>query len=53
LADLRTAIRDPLFADNAPDLDELRAAIDHTPVFVQNFLKLYQNHRTAIDNVMR
>jgi predicted transcriptional regulator/transcriptional regulator with XRE-family HTH domain len=53
LADLRTAIRDPLFADNAPDLDELRAAIDHTPVFVQSFLKLYQNHRTAIDNVMR
>ena len=42
LADLRTAIRDPLFTDETPDLDELRAAIDHTPMFVQSFLKLYQ-----------
>lgn len=52
LADLRTAIRDPLFTDTTPDLDELRSAIDHAPMFVQSFLKLYQNHRTAIDNMM-
>ena len=53
LADLRTAIQDPIFTDDTPDLDELRLAIDHAPVLVQSFLKLYQSHRTAIDNIMR
>ena len=53
LADLRTAIQDPIFTEDAPDLDELRLAIDHAPVLVQSFLKLYQSHRTAIDNIMR
>ena len=40
LADLRNAIQDPLFADSQPDIQELRAAIDHAPSLVQNFLKL-------------
>ena len=49
LADLRNAIQDPLFATTQPDLQELRAAIDHAPSLVQNFLKLHQSHRIAID----
>ena len=53
LADLRNSIQDPLFAANQPDLEELRAAIDHAPSLVQNFLKLHQSHRTAMDNIMR
>ena len=53
LADLRNAIQDPLFADSQPDIQELRAAIDHSPSFVQNFLKLHQSHRTAMDNIMK
>ena len=38
LADLRNAIQDPLFAESQPDIQELRAAIDHAPSPVQNFL---------------
>ena len=53
LADLRNAIQDPLFADSLPDIQELRAAIDHAPSLVQNFLKLHQSHRTAMDNMMK
>ena len=53
LADLRNSIQDPLFASNPPDIQELRAAIDHAPSLVQNFLKLHQSHRTAMDNIMR
>ncbi len=53
LADLRHAVQDPLFAASQPDIQELRAAIDHAPVLVQNFLKLHQSHRTAVDNIMR
>ena len=29
LSDLRNLLQDPLFSSNPPDLDELRAAIDH------------------------
>ena len=53
LADLRNAIQDPLFAESQPDIQEMRAAIDHAPLLVQNFLKLHQSHRTAMDNIMR
>ena len=53
LADVRNAIQDPLFAGNQPDIQELRAAVDHAPSFVQNFLKLHQSHRTAMDNMMK
>ena len=53
LADLRNAIQDPLFASNQPDIQELRAAIDHAPSLVQNFLKLLQSHRTAMDNILK
>ena len=31
LADLRNAMQDPVFGDTPPDLQELRAAIDHAP----------------------
>ena len=50
---LRNAIKDPLFAESPPDIQELRAAIDHAPSLVQNFLKLHQSHRTAMDNIMK
>ena len=53
LADLRTAVQDPIFNEQTPDLDELRLAIDHAPVLAAAFLKLYQSHRAAIDNIMR
>ncbi|WP_102107492.1 helix-turn-helix domain-containing protein [Oceaniglobus roseus] len=53
LADLRGAVRDPAFAGLEPDLQELRAALDHAPRLVELFLHLYQNHRKLLDNMLR
>ena len=53
LADLRNAIRDPLFGEETPDLQELRAAIDHAPELVRRFLHLHNAHRNTLDRMMR
>jgi len=53
LADLRAAIQTPFFSTHRPDLDELRAAIDHAPTFVDAFLKLYQSHHSTLETMMR
>jgi len=53
LADLRHAFQHPVFADKTPDIHELQAALDHAPVLVENFLTLFQNHRTTLENIMR
>ena len=53
LAELRSAIRDPMFSGTAPDLPELRAAIDHAPRLVEQFLSLYGIHRTTLERIMR
>lgn len=53
LADLRAAVRDPMFPGDAPDLTELRAAIDHAPHLVERFLHLYRNHRATVDRFTR
>jgi predicted transcriptional regulator/transcriptional regulator with XRE-family HTH domain len=53
LAELRNAIRDPMFAGGLPDLQELRAAIDHAPRLVERFLSLYDLHRTTLERIMR
>lgn len=53
LADLHTAVQDPLFNTQKPDIQELRLAVDHAPVLVENFLHLYRNHSNAIERVMQ
>lgn len=53
LADLRNAIQDPVFGTDPPDLQELRAAIDHAPRLVDHFVQLYRSHRTALEKIMR
>ncbi|WP_193369060.1 helix-turn-helix domain-containing protein [Pelagibius marinus] len=53
LTDLRNAVQDPIFGGSAPDLQELRAAIDHAPRVVGHFLKLYSSHRSALEKMMR
>ena len=53
LPDLRAAMRDPVFQGPAPDLQELRAAIDHAPRLVSRLMQLYQNHRTLADRINR
>ena len=47
LADLRMAVRDPIFDGDTPDLQEMRAALDHAPKLVDLFLQLY---RTTTQN---
>ena len=51
LADLRTSVRDPMFPGTPPDLQELRAALDHAPRLVEQFLKLHQRHRSLLDTL--
>ncbi|MFK7868135.1 MAG: short-chain fatty acyl-CoA regulator family protein [Roseobacter sp.] len=51
VADLRAIVKDPIFSCDTPDLQELRAAIDHSPRLVEQFLQLYQHHNTLRENV--
>ena len=53
LASLRTVTRDPVFGGNSPDIQELRAAIDHAPKLVDQFMSLYRSHRAAIEKMMQ
>ncbi|MBE0412471.1 short-chain fatty acyl-CoA regulator family protein [Yoonia sp.] len=51
LSELRATVRDPIFAGAPPDLQELRAALDHAPRLVDQFLQLHQNHRSLLDTL--
>lgn len=53
LADLQTAMQDPLFSSSHADFQELRAAVDHAPALVESFLHLYSNHTRSIERLMR
>jgi XRE family transcriptional regulator, fatty acid utilization regulator len=53
LSEVRNVIRDPMFSGKIPDLQELRAAIDHAPRLVEQFVELYGIHRTTLERVMR
>lgn len=53
LSDLRSAVRDPVFAGDEPDIQELRGAIDHAPRLVDYFLQLHRTHRTALEKILR
>jgi len=49
LSELRTRVRDPIFAGQEPDLVELRAALDHAPRLIKCFLQLHQNHHAMLE----
>lgn len=51
LADLRATVRDPIFTGDRPDLQELRAALDHAPQLVAHFMQLHKNYRTMLGNL--
>ena len=51
LAEMRNVLKDPLFGNGGPDLQELRAAVDHAPGLVDNFLQIYRTHRTTLDKM--
>ncbi len=51
IPDLRAAMRDPIFTGEAPDLQELRSAVDHAPRVVARFLQIYQSHRKMAERI--
>lgn len=53
VADLRQALRDPIFRGRTPDLQELRGAIDHAPGLAEAFLTLHGAYRMVLEQVMR
>ena len=53
LAELRATVRDPAFSGETPDLQELRAALDHAPRLVAQFMELHQNYRAMLDSLQR
>jgi predicted transcriptional regulator/DNA-binding XRE family transcriptional regulator len=52
LADLRAVMQDPLLAEGAPDLAQMRAALVHSPALVQAFLKLHRAWSAASDQLL-
>jgi predicted transcriptional regulator/DNA-binding XRE family transcriptional regulator len=52
LADLRAVMQDPLLAEGAPDLTQMRAALVHSPALVQAFLKLHRAWSAATDQLL-
>ncbi len=51
LAELRNVVQDPMFGGRSPDIQELRASIDHAPKLVERFLYLYRHHRAALEKL--
>ncbi|MDX1717999.1 MAG: helix-turn-helix transcriptional regulator, partial [Anderseniella sp.] len=52
LADLRNVLQDPVFAKSRPDLQEMRAALDHSPTLVQSVIDLYDSYRLLTERIM-
>ena len=52
LADLRSIFQDPMFDAVRPDLQELRAALDHSPTLSLSVVTLYNNYRKLTDRLM-
>ena len=52
LADLRAVMQDPLLAEGAPDLAQMRAALVHSPALVQSFLRLHRAWSAATDQLL-
>lgn len=51
--DMRAALKDPIFGAEAIDLRELRSAVENTPILTGHFLRLHQEYRTMLENVMK
>ncbi len=53
IPELRAVMRDPMFTGEAPDLQELRSAVDHAPRLVSRLMQLYQSHRAMAESINR
>jgi len=52
LADLRNLLQDPVFGIAKPDIEELRAALDHSPNVAECLFTLHRNYRTLAERVL-
>ncbi|MGF1552700.1 MAG: short-chain fatty acyl-CoA regulator family protein [Paracoccaceae bacterium] len=52
LADLRALVQDPIFAGRRPDIEELRAALDHAPALVDCLTTLHKAHRALTERLL-
>ncbi len=52
LAELRSVLLDPVFDPTRPDLQELRAALDHCPSLARSVISIYDNYRTLTERLM-
>ncbi|MEO0819654.1 MAG: short-chain fatty acyl-CoA regulator family protein [Pseudomonadota bacterium] len=52
LADLRAVLQDPVFTASRPDIEELRAALDHCPGLVESLLTLHQSYRALTERLL-
>ncbi|MCL5775734.1 short-chain fatty acyl-CoA regulator family protein [Limibaculum sp. FT325] len=52
LADLRNVVQDPLFSQTRPDIEELRAALDHAPRLAHSFITLHKSYRQLTERLL-
>lgn len=52
LSDLRKVFQDPVFGNDKPDLQELRAALVHCPLLAANLMTLYKSYGVVTDRLM-
>ena len=52
LADLRASVQDPIFGADRPDLQDLRAALVHSPGLAGAFLRLHKAYQAATDQLL-
>lgn len=52
LADLRNVLQDPVFNDSRPDLQELRASLDHCPALAASLLDLHKAYRALMERTL-
>ncbi len=52
LADLHNVLQDPVFEKGRPDLQELRAALDHCPGLVESLIDLHKTYRAVSEHVL-
>lgn len=52
LADLKAVMQDPLFGAERPDLQQMRAALVHSPALVQAMLRLHRAYQSAADQAL-
>lgn len=49
LAELRGILQDPIFENTRPDIQELRASLDHCPALAHGLVELYKSYRSLLE----